>query len=319
MTNNTDNHNDSINDSINYPKYYSNYDKNIKAIGGSGVITPRNPPLMNKTTYSINNSFRKNILPVPPMFKTKYYSEPNLTNGYLNADNYIEYDSNIKNSQSDYYYPSQKIDNIKILDGTPDIELKNFLNHSNPLEFPPPLIESDNIIHESPVIYPKKIKKIKKSKNLKKNKKSKSNSSNELYFPDISTISDIPSQLNLPKTNLSKENLQFIKFIENNSLYDGKYIYTIETNTQNNSNNTKINDIMWFPYTNIHDKIKFLDSKQDDWTITNYLEKFQNDFSTSESNISTNIKSLFDIKSISNVTLLVIFSVLLIIYFSKQK
>ena len=94
-----------------YYKYYDKYDKNIKAIRGGGVITPANPPNKYNTTDTIDNTWKKNIIPVPPMFKAKYYSNPDLTNGYLNENDYVESDEYI----SDYYYPSQKMDQIKFI------------------------------------------------------------------------------------------------------------------------------------------------------------------------------------------------------------
>ena len=117
-------------------KYYGNYNKNIKSIGGGGVITPSNPPNRPNTTSTIKNTWNNEITPTPPLFKSVYYSDENLTNGYLNKNNYVVEDKSI----SDYYYPSQKFD--KVINLKKNTQKK--LNKKNPLEFPPPVINSNH-------------------------------------------------------------------------------------------------------------------------------------------------------------------------------
>jgi len=89
-------------------KYYGNYDKNIKSIKGGGVITPRNPPNKMSTTDTIKNTWNDDIIPTPPLYKSTYYSNKNLTDGYLSDENYVVEDKQISN----YYYPSQKFDKV---------------------------------------------------------------------------------------------------------------------------------------------------------------------------------------------------------------
>lgn len=121
-------------------KYYGNYDKNVKSIRGGGVITPSNPPNRTRTTDTIKNTWDENIVPTPPLYKTTYYSDKNLTNGYLNKDNYVLEDETISN----YYYPSQKFDKvINLKKSESKNKLKNKekeLDNDEPIKLPPPLI-----------------------------------------------------------------------------------------------------------------------------------------------------------------------------------
>ncbi len=221
-------------------KYYSNYDKNIKAIKGGGVITPSNPPNKTSQTNTIKNTWDNlnPYTPTPPLYKNVYYSDKNLTNGYLNDDNYI-----IENKQiSNYYYPSQKFNkvyNINDSNNTNDLDdIKKKMNESNPIELPPPLIES-NILNE-------------------------------------------------------------------NTIYDGKYIYTIEDEPINltDKQNYKIE---YLPYLNV-DK-------------ANLRNKIRENFNNQDTNKNHNMNNQFEPNNfeISNFRLLVVLSILLIIYFTIQQ
>lgn len=117
-------------------KYYGNYDWDIKSIKGGGVITPSNPPNRAKRTSSIKNTWRKGIIPTPPLYKTTYYSDKNLTSGYLNPNSFVEIDEAI----SDYYYPSQAFNHVRNLKKGSSEKVKQELNASNPIRLPPPTI-----------------------------------------------------------------------------------------------------------------------------------------------------------------------------------
>lgn len=121
----------------NCDKYYGNYDLNIKSIKGGGVITPSNPPNKRYQTETINNTWNDDINPTPPLFETVYYSNKNLSNGYLNTNNWVTK----KKPIADYYYPSQKLN--KVCDATgKSSRFKKKINEDNPIKFPPPLIDS---------------------------------------------------------------------------------------------------------------------------------------------------------------------------------
>lgn len=226
---------------MNNYKYYGNYNKNIKAIKGGGVITPANPPNRTKTTESIKNTWDEEIIPTPPLSKTVYYSNKNLTNGYLNENNFVLKSDEI----NDYYYPSQKFNNVINL--KKKISKESILNDLDPIQLPPPLINSKYT--KDKIITPTKIN----------------------------------------KTNKEKD----IEYIVNNTIYDGKYVYMIEDELPK----IKTKPI-YLPYMY---KKNNLPNKQED---TNIYENFDKNITGEQHNYI-----------ISNTSLLVIFSILLIIYF----
>ena len=264
-----------MNNNDNNYKYYSNYDKNVKTIRGGGVITPSNPPNKKKTTGTINNTWKKNIIPTSPLFKSKYYSNPDLTNGYLNSDDFVTTDKYISN----YYYPSQKLDKVNIIDDNVNINVKNLssiqnqINSSYPIKFPPPLIISK---------YKNNINKLSKKSNKKK---------------------------------LTDDDYNLIDFIKKNSLYDGKFIYTIE-NDLNNNNIDNLNKITHIPFT---DKLFKLENNIYPNQIINENLSKSNTNENIESFQNTEYKNKTNFNSILNIVLLIIFSILLIIYFSKYQ
>jgi hypothetical protein len=83
-------------------RYHGNYNKNVKAINGSGVITPRQPANRKYATSIINDNVNNNISPLYPITQA---NSPQSTGGYLNSKNYIR--NPIKLNKT--YYPSQEI------------------------------------------------------------------------------------------------------------------------------------------------------------------------------------------------------------------
>ena len=237
-------------------KYYANYNKNIKSTIGGGVITPSNPPNKIKSTYSINNTWDDEVIPIPPLNKYVYYSDKNLTNGYLNKNNYLETDDSI----SEYYYPSQKFNKVNNIKKNNPKKIK--LNNSNPINLPPQLINDKYIKNKS-------IKPIKQNKSIKQNKENEENEENE-----------------------QNETNKCVDHIINNSIYDGKYIYTLDNEPIQFDKNKKYK-ITYLPY--------LYNYKSSDENIINNNEYFSND--TNDYQISNNL-------------LFVIFSILLIIYFT---
>jgi len=273
------------NNDINY-NYYGNYDKNVKAIKGGGVITPSNPPNRKNTTGTINNTWKKNINPVPPLFKSKYYSVPDLTNGYLNSNNFVVNDDYI----SDYYYPSQKLDKVDTINNKTK-KKKNIINNSNPIKFPPPLVTNAPI-----------------STNVNTNTSKNKNKNNN--------VNTNTNKNNFNNKKLTGNDYDFIDFIENNSLYDGKFIYTIE-NDLINDNNDKFNKITYIPFAN---KLFRLENNDlENKTIFDSLENKTIFDSLENIEEFQNIQYKNNTNSISNIVLLIIFSILLIIYFSKYQ
>lgn len=248
-------------------KYYGNYDKNVKSIRGGGVITPTNPPNRTRTTDTIKNTWDKNIIPTSPLFKTVYYSDKNLTNGYLNKNNFVMEDKSISN----YYYPSQKFDKVvNLKKNKSKNKSKNkldkkekVLNNDNPIKLPPPLVNT-------------KFDKINKQDN--QDKQDKQHKPND-----------------------------YIDYITNNTIYDGKYIYMLEDKPIENLQGLK-GKITHFPYLykspniNLSKPVIEYDKIDDVDDVDNVQENFDTDPNSSNET--------------SNTILLVVFSILLIIYFT---
>lgn len=232
-----------------YYKYYDKYDKNIIGIRGGGSITQSEPPTRHSRTDTIKNTWNKNLRPIPPTFKKIYYSEPNLTNGYLNKNNYVINHKNINDS----YYPSQKINKINLINNITNNTVKKNINKKDPIKFPPPLITT-------------KIK--------KKNKEYKKINDKEKY-------------------NKNNDKNKFLQYIKKNSLYDGKYIYTIENNLDD-INFNKFNNITFYPF-----ELKKKDYK-------NNIDNFEF-FSSSDINDNA-----------FNLVLIIIFIIILFIYYCKN-
>lgn len=270
-----------------YAKYYGNYDKNIKSIRGGGVITPSNPPNRRTTNETIKNTWNNLIkpsTPTPPLFKTVYYSNKNLTNGYLNTDDYVLENKEIGN----YYYPSQKFDKVINLK-TNKLKKKNNIN---PIKFPPPLITSNT-------------DKLKKEFKLTKQSKP--------------TKFDKPTKLVNPSKSNNLNN--YIDYITNNTIYDGKYIYVLENTPIQMPKDTN-NKITYLPFlynsTNVdilkpnteHNKIKKI------YKINEHENIQENNQENNQANIQEDFSSL---NITSNHVLSIVFFVLLIIYFTIYK
>ena len=275
-----------------YYKYYNKYDKNIKAIMGGGVITPSNPPNTQSTTDTITNTWKKNIIPVPPLYKTKYYSNPDLTSGYLNEHNYIDSDDYISN----YYYPSQQIDSVNFINKNTNIDKKNNIDKQNPIKLPPPLITTKPVKSDKSDKSDKYVKS--KKKNTKKN-----------ILVEIDKMNDNEQKITNKLTDFDHTLLNFIK---NNSLYDGKYIYTIENehDLDNNDDLVKLKNISFLPIDNKLILLNYNDNDNNNQIVPNDLEEF---------NCVDNKNRVQNKNSINNVILLVILFILLIIYFSKYQ
>ena len=286
--------------------YHGNYDKNIKAIRGGGVITPSNPPNRSSTTGTINNTWDKNITPTPPLFESVYYSNKILTDGYLNPNNYVVHNDDI----SDFYFPSQNFNKVTNLKSN-QILKKKYLNNSNPINLPPPLITS-------------KYKKNKNSKSDKKDKKLKKIIDKTTDLKYIDSNENLGQDENLKHNsskNLTKEELDLIEFIKTNALYDGKHYYVVENDDYYQNSNIKSNHKqIILPFMDITSNNLSQNNKFSNITKNNYLS----DLPTLISSDTNDIENFDDNKykennlesSQTNTILLIIFSILLIIYFS---
>ena len=92
----------SLDERSSHPQYHGNYNKNIKSVRGSGVITQHQPANRYHTTSTITDTVNNNIPPLYPITQAK---SPQSTGGYLNDKNYIVNPHKLNKT----YYPAQQI------------------------------------------------------------------------------------------------------------------------------------------------------------------------------------------------------------------
>lgn len=138
-------------------KYYTKYNKNIKDIKGSGVVTPRPPFNTSNTTDTVKETLHDDIVYMPPLYLRTWDNDEQNTNGYLNPNDYVDYVPDIDK----YYYTTQQMDNVIVKKRTD----KNLNDPSDPIKLPPPLITTK----------PKIIKNLNKNSNKNSNKESINN------------------------------------------------------------------------------------------------------------------------------------------------
>jgi len=175
-------------------KYYTKYNKNIKDIKGSGVVTPRNPPDTDNTTDTIKETLHDDIIYMPPLYLRTWDNDEQNTNGYLNQNDYVDYVPDIDK----YYYTTQQMDNVIVKKRTN----KNLNNPNDPIKLPPPLITT--------------------KPNIIKNKKSNKESNKDSNKDSINNIDgDTSSQYGINTSDI------------NRNWYDGRYLYTFSPSSLN--------------------------------------------------------------------------------------
>jgi len=121
-------------------KYYTRYNRNIKGIKGSGVVTPRPPKDSCVTTGTVKETLVDDIEYMPPLYLRTWDNDKQNTNGYLNEKDYVDYVPDIDK----YYYTTQQMDNVIVKDRS----ISSKLDNSNyPIKLPPPLVTTKNKIN----------------------------------------------------------------------------------------------------------------------------------------------------------------------------
>lgn len=221
--------------------YYANYDIDITCIKGAGNVTPRQPANRSKTTENITPTFKKTVKFIPSLYKITDRGDKIDTSGYVNKNNYIIEDDLIKNN----YYTAQQFDNNINLFKEGEVSNKKLdeLNEDNPIQMPPPLI--DTKFKESE---PKNkiIDKIKKAINNIKDKSSFKNnyiytyepndknyldssypwSSYKYFFPKLQNNNYYPNNINV-LNNDSIENFENINENDNGNYLNSNLFYLI--------------------------------------------------------------------------------------------
>ena len=195
-------------------KYYTKYNKNIKAIKGSGVITQRPPKDTSETTGTVKETLHDDIVYMPPLNLRTWDNDDQNTNGYLNSNDYVNYVPDIDK----YYYTTQQMGDVivkKRSDSNADgISLSfgdvkhhkqsKIAEHSemalpfDPIKLPPPLIST-------------------KPNYIDSSKKTKSKNIN---LDSINNIDgNTQSQYGIGENDI------------NRNWYDGRYLYTFSPNS----------------------------------------------------------------------------------------
>ncbi len=171
-------------------KYYTKYNKNIKAIKGSGVITQRPPKDTSETTGTVKETLHDDIVYMPPLNLRTWDNDEQNTNGYLNSNDYVDYVPDIDK----YYYTTQQMDKVVVKKRSDS----NSNDPADPIKLPPPLIST-------------------KPNYIDTNKKSNGKNIN-INLNDLNSINNIDgntkSQYGIGESDI------------NRNWYDGRYLYT---------------------------------------------------------------------------------------------
>lgn len=125
-------------------KYYTRYNRNIKGIKGSGVVTSRPPKDSCVTTSTVKETLVDDIEYMPPFYLRTWDNDKQNTNGYLNEKDYVDYVPDIDK----YYYTTQQMDNVTVKDRNISLNLDN---SNYPIKLPPPLVTTKNKIKDSTI------------------------------------------------------------------------------------------------------------------------------------------------------------------------
>ncbi len=175
-------------------KYYTKYNKNIKAIKGSGVVTPRPPKDCNCTTGTVKETLHDDIVYMPPLYLRTWDNDEQNTNGYLNSNDYVDYVPDIDK----YYYTTQQMGDVIVKKRSDS----NLNDPSDPIKLPPPLISTKpNYIDTN---------KKSKGKNININLNDLDSFNNNINNIDGNT----KSQYGIGESDI------------NRNWYDGRYLYT---------------------------------------------------------------------------------------------
>lgn len=168
-------------------KYYTRYNRNIKGIKGSGVVTPRPPKDSDQTTGTVKETLVDDIQYMPPFYLRTWDNDEQNTNGYLNEKDYVDYVPEVDR----YYYTTQQMDKVVVKDR----KFKGPYDPDFPIKLPPPLVTTPADSY------------IKNDNNLKKN-------NGKVKF-DEKDILNKESEYGIGQADINRK------------WYDGRYLYTL--------------------------------------------------------------------------------------------
>lgn len=270
-------------------KYYSKYNKNIKAIKGSGVVTPRPPKDTSDTTGTVKETLHEDIMYMPPLYLRTWDNDEQNTNGYLNSSDYVNYVPDIDK----YYYTTQQLDKV-------DVKKRSDFDQSDPsdpIKLPPPLVTT--------------------RPNYVKNNTSKSSSDINIDLNSINNIDgNTNSQYGIGSTDI------------NRNWYDGRYLYTFSPTSLKTIYPWTTYNLL-YPFDSSSNTLKYYQNAEISNITGNPLLRDTDPFAkegfssteitTNTNNISNKTKEELDETSRNyNLLYLTILCVLIIIYFIKS-
>ncbi len=269
-------------------KYYTKYNRNIKSIRGSGVVTPRPPKDTDKTTDDIKETLHDNIAYMPPLYVRTWDNDKQNTNGYLNEKNYVDYIP----ENDRYYYTTQQMDKVTIRERGSNKPYKK-----DSIQLPPPLVTTKTTTKT-------------KLRTKSDSKSKKSNEKIEFADDNIDSSSD---QYGIGETDI------------NRTWYDGRYLYTFSPSSLETIY-PWTNYNLLYPFSRNKDTLKFYQNSNIDKITGDPLLR-DNKANTMEYFDNTNDKSKIEKSTIEkiycmqnfNILYLTILCILIVIYFIKSR
>ena len=269
-------------------KYYTKYDKNIKSIKGSGVVTSRPPKDTNQTTGIVKETLHENIAYMPPFYLRTWDNDKQNTNGYLNEKDYVDYVPEIDR----YYYTTQQMDKATIRERGSNKPYEN-----DAIQLPPQLVTTKP-----------KINKLNKLNKLKLDKKF-STDDNKIEYSD-DNIDSSSNQYGIGETDI------------NRTWYDGRYLYTFSPSSLETIY-PWANYNLLYPFSSNKDTLKFyqnsnIDKITGDPLLRNNNANTMEYFDNSKENHMSTLETIHCTQNY-NILYLTFLCILIVIYFIKSR
>lgn len=276
-------------------KYYTKYNRDIKSIGGSGVITKRGPPDTNETVGTIRQILDDDLEATPPLYPATWQFDADQTSGYLNEYDYLDYVPDIDK----YYYTAQQIDDIDVRKIKKKKTNSVKKNNNQIIKLPPQLVTSKPEFkpNDSEYAIPKSI-----LENINKDYK-------QINDKNDNKKDVIKKDNNNPEFGIGQNDI-------NRTWYDGRYVYTFSPSSLETI-------YPWVSYTPVmsyggpKDSLQFIQDTGTTQISKDQLAKNKN-FDNIENFSTVESVSKFNIQNI-NMLYLALICLLLIIYFIRNK
>ncbi len=274
-------------------KYYTKYNKNIKSIKGSGVVTSRPPKDSDQTTGTIKQTLHDDIAYMPPFYLRTWDNDKQNTNGYLNEKDYVDYVPDIDR----YYYTTQQMDKATIRE-----KGSNKPYEKSSIKLPPPLVTSKptNSNKQPKVIV---------NNYISKNKSDKTDKPDKIKYSD-DNIDSSTSQYGIGESDI------------NRTWYDGRYLYTFSPSSLETIY-PWVNYNLLYPFNQNKDTLQFyqnanIDKITGDPLLRDNSPNSMEYFDNLDNKKKTTLENIYCMQNY-NILYLTILCILIVIYFIKTK